>query len=179
MPFQRPRSGFFRGRSPRRQTAWEQGPGGSTATGLTGSNTQIVGSGIAALVDGLTVVRIRGSFEAILTSAVSALDGFHAVLGMCVVTNDAFAIGVTAVPNPMDDADWDGWMYHRFFDLHAKGATPSFLLENQTVIQFEVDTKAMRKLPLNETLLMSMQLIEVGAAGISVFFDSRMLVKLP
>jgi len=87
-------------------------------------------------------------------------------------------VGVTAVPDPIADMDWDGWMYHRFFDVH--GAAGTFdATEPQASIQFEVDSKAMRKIPLNETLVAVLEVVEQGASTGTAWFDSRILVKLP
>ena len=175
------RRGFSRGqplRSQRRLSAWEKGPGGTTGTVISTSTTVILGAGIVALIDGLTIVRFRGFFEMFMEAAPAIGDGFVGAVGAGVVTSDAFAVGVTAVPNPVDDADWDGWLYHRFYSLHHSTATISNGV-NAGREAWEVDSKAMRKLPSNETFFLSIQTVEQGAAQIEVFFDSRVLLKLP
>ena len=174
------RRGFSRGHPSRRQTAWELGPGGDSVTAISTTSSTILGAGSAAVIDGLTIVRIRGNLS-ILCDSVSAIqDGYHGAVGIGVVTSDAFAVGVTAVPNPLADANWDGWMYHRFFDVHAISATIGEGVNAQALVaQIEVDTKAMRKLPLNETVFMSMEVVEDGTSTLAVRFDSRLLVKLP
>ena len=115
--------------------------------------------------------------EVILEAAANIGEGYHAALGIGVCTNDAFAIGVTAVPNPIADADWDGWFYHRFFDLHATTATISDGV-NTGRIAWEVDSKAMRKVTVNDTIFATVETVEVGTSQIEVFFDSRALFKL-
>ena len=179
MSHSRQRSGSFRGRS-RRQTAGEEGPGGSGATSVSSSSSVIVGAGSQATEDGLTIVRIRGSVQAYLKTSDAANGGFHCALGMAVVSNDAFAVGVTAVPNPIDDMLWDGWMYLRFFDIHSFGATiaESMNASGLGSIQFEIDSKAMRKLQLNDTLVCVLQAVELSTATMSLFLDSRLLVKI-
>ena len=88
---------FTRGTSVRRRTGWEQGVGGwPMAASITGDSVAIVGDGIVALQDGLTLVRTRGEIELVLTAAASPLDGFKGAFGICVVSGDAFAVGVTA-----------------------------------------------------------------------------------
>jgi len=174
------RRGFTRGRSPRRQTGWEVGPGGSTAESFSISSAQILGAGLTANVDGLTIVRIRGSLQAYLLSVDAAGAGFHFGMGIGVVSADAFGVGVSAVPDPIADADWDGWMYHRFFDLHSFSATISqnFGPSGLAAIQFEVDTKAMRKIGTNDVLMAVLESVEAGSATANVHFDSRVLFKL-
>jgi len=175
--------GFSRGRLPtrgsRRQTGWEEGPGGDLAPELfTASSSVILGSGVAALSDGLTVVRLRGELQAYMTAVVAANDGYSCAVGACIVSNDAFAIGVTAVPTPIEDMDWNGWLYHRFFHVHSV-STAVTATDSSLVLRFEVDSKAMRKIAVNETLCMVMEVLERGTASLSVWFDSRILLKLP
>jgi len=96
--------------------------------------------------------------------------------------NDALAVGITAVPNPYADMDWDGWLYHRFCDIHAHdamevGGDPAEF--GQTVVQFEVDSKAMRKVDIGESVFAAVHVIERGNATMDVWFDSRTLFYLP
>ena len=173
------RRGFPQVRGQRRKYQWEEGPGGSTVTAFTSSTAIILGSGVEALQGGNTIVRIRGALQAYITSTDSINGGFHCVLGIGIVSADAFAVGVTAVPNPLGDFDWPGWMYHWFYDLHAATSTITDSLVNGLgSIQFEVDSKAMRKIGLNEVLMANLETVEDPASGMSVFFDSRVLLKL-
>jgi len=171
--------GSRQGRFPttnRRRTGWEIGPGESAASTFTGTTSVILGSGAQALQDGLTIVRVRGNFQAFLTAG-AAGDGFHCALGMAIVSVDAFAIGVTAVPNPIADMDWGGWLYHRFYDVHCPVTFVG--RETPTSIQFQVDSKAMRKIGVNEVLFMGLEMVEIGTSSMTTFFESRILLKLP
>ena len=102
----------------------------------------------------------------------------HCAVGIGIVTSDAFAVGVSAVPDPIDQMEWDGWLYHRFFDLHSSEAALGDQQNGLTSIQFEVDSKAMRKVADNMTLMAVVQAVEIGAAVMVAHFDSRLLVKL-
>jgi len=174
----RTQTGFRQGRPriPRRLTGWEEGPGGSTLSTVSDSIATILGSGTAYLQDGLTLVRLRGYFRMFLTTA-GAAEGFHCALGAAIVSNDAFAVGVTAVPNPIADMDWDGWLYHRFFDVFSLSTLAAG--DNNNWVGFEVDSKAMRKVGVNDTLFMSLETVEIGTCVGRMTFDSRQLVKLP
>ena len=127
--------------------------------------------------DGLTVVRLRGSLSAFILTATSAGDGFHCALGIGLINEDAFAVGVTTVMDPIADAQWDGWLYHRFFDVHAQTTTPGTgsIID---AIQFEVDSKAMRKTSEDTIIFAALEVVEQGTATMNLFFDSRMLFKL-
>ena len=177
----RQRSAFPRARSQRRSVAWGLGPGGNVNTPLAASGSAILGSGVTLVAEEkATIVRIRGNAQVFLSGATSAIDGFHCALGLGICTNDAFAIGVTAVPDPIESADWDGWMYHRFFDIHSSlgGLTEGEAMYGSTVFQWEVDTKAMRKFQENMTLFAIVEVTETGVANFNMFFDSRVLIKL-
>ena len=174
------RRGFPRVRSQRRLTSWGLGPGDSSPEPITGSGKSVLGLGAGAVVDGLTVVRLRGSVQAYIDSFNAAGSGFHCAMGVCVANGDAFATGVAALPDPLADASWDGWMYHRFFDVHAITSTISDGVNGYTIQQeFEVDSKAMRKLPASDVLCAVIDVVEIGTATMDVFFDSRILLKLP
>ena len=168
----------FTGQSrPRRKKGWEEGPGTSSVVNFTGSSTAILGSGLQVLFDGLTLARVRGNLSTFLVSANSAGDGFQCAMGIGIVTLEAFTVGVTAVPHPMSNIAWDGWLYHRFFSVHVGDKTAGDVAYQQT--QFEVDSKAMRKLKDDDVIMAVMQVVETGVADMDVFFDSRALFMLP
>ena len=177
----RSRSGFSRGRSQRRTTAWTFGPGGSDVVSTGASGQTILGSGVILAGESkVTLVRLRGSLQVYLKTSSAAGDGFHCALGIGIVMNEAFGVGQTAIPGPISEADWDGWLYHRFFDLHTFDATIANNIElGLAVAQFEVDSKAMRIWDDGETLMAILEVSEGTAATMDVFFDSRILVKLP
>ena len=173
----RTRRGSHPGNAVRRKTSWEQGPGGQTNTTLTGNGATILGFGVFPTIPGLTIGRIRGLWGITFNAATAIGDGYTGAFGLGIVTVSVFTIGVTAVPAPIADAEWDGWMYHEFFDIRAglDVALNSAILQQHTV-----DTKAMRKIPDEEYLLYGIiEVTEQGTAQIEVSFDSRFLVFLP
>ena len=181
--------GSFRGRSPvrqRRRTGWTVGPGGATEANITASSVTILGSGIVTTLDGHTIARIRGEFMAYLISATAVNDGFGCALGIGLVTEDAFDVGATAVPDPLTEMEWDGWMYHRLFAIRAPGVIVGAASEDAdnvmattSAIRFEVDTKAMRKFEERMALIAVLEVVENGTAVMQVNFNSRMLLFLP
>ena len=174
-----PRRGFSRGtvvRGVRRITDWGFGPGGSAVTTISGTATLILGSGIAPVSEGFTVVRTRGSFQAFLRLVDAVNGGFHCGVGIGVTSDKAFGVGATAVPGPLSEMEWDGWMYHRIFDLHAPTATFDGA-ENQGQVQIEIDSKAMRKMDAAQVMFMALETVESGTATASIFAETRVLVK--
>ena len=169
--------GFVQTRAARRQKSWETGPGQGAVTTSSVSANQILGAGAQAQEDGLTLLRLRGRYSAFLTAVSAINDGYHGAFGIGIVTAEAFSIGVTAVPLPITDVGWDGWIFWSPVQLQAHVATAAG--ETEVSQEMEVDTKAMRKLRLGDTIYAVTELIEVGTAVISQAFDSRLLVALP
>ena len=153
----------------------------------TASSSVIVGAGAVALEDGLTLVRVRGEFVAFLGSASAAGTGYRGALGIGITDATAFGIGVTAMQVPLDDEEWDGWLYHRFFYLYAGEAMAAAAVSTQTLqsvatggaLRLEVDSKAMRKLKTEDVLFAVIQVVEEGTAAMRFIMRSRVLVKLP
>ncbi len=164
----------FLSRGPRRETDWGEGPGSSGVSSISGSATTIIGSGMVITVGASTLVRLRGLLDIFLTSSTSAGDGFFGAFGIGVVTSRAFAAGVTALPQPVTEIDWDGWMYHTFISVHEGSPDGP---GDAGVHRIEVDSKAMRKMDGDVTLVGVLQVFEIGTAAASVFFDSRVLIK--
>jgi len=140
------------------------------------SSSAFLGDGFQITADGITALRLRGNLEAVIQSSNVAGSGFHCAFGIGIVNLTAFNVGATAVMRPLTDADWDGWFYHRFFDLHVGDQTAGDIQERP--VQFEVDSKAMRKLKQDDVIYAMLEVVETGIAEIDVFFDSRMLFAL-
>ena len=179
--------GFSRGssrvRSPRRLTAWSLGPGGDDLASLdqlslSATGDSIFGSGVTPVVPALTVVRLRGVLRLNLTAADTGGSGFNYAVGIGIVSADAFTVGATAVPKPFTDADWPGWMWHHFGQLStAVGALTT--TNAHPALVTEIDSKAMRKLRLNEVLFGIIEAAELGTSVMTATLTSRVLVKLP
>ena len=173
--------------SVRRKSAWNQGPGSVTVqTQLTGTSAVMVGQGSAVALDGITQVRLRGLLSMHLPSASAALDGYAGAFGIAIVTLAAFNVGVTAVPSPITELAWDGWLYHTFFDLRAPGLIDGTaavdvdnMLSTTAALRIEVDSKAMRKTKIDMVTIAVLEATEVGTALLSWRFNSRVLDKLP
>ena len=168
----------FGGRTLRRRSSWEEGPGGTALTPLSASSVAFVGSAVQAAIPGITVVRIRGFLSWYLTLATSAGDGFQGAFGIGIATFAAVTAGITAVPTPITEASDENWLYHRFISIHGP-VVSSTSLNDATVDKFEVDTKAMRKLDDGMAIYAAVEVVETGIATAELWFDSRALAKLP
>ena len=177
MARRRSQRGSNRASGVRRQTSWEEGVGGTSSAQFAASGSAIVGSGVQPTTDGLTLVRTRGFVELVLTTITANLDGYSGGIGIGVVNTNAFGVGVSAVPLPLTEMQWDGWLWHQLFAFH--GPAGGTLGHPGANLRFEIDSKAMRKVGLEDTIFASIEVVETGTAVMSYFLDSRMLFKLP
>jgi len=170
------------GGSSRRRTDWSGGPRTGAALTATAAGNNLVSTGSQVLSEGMTLIRFRGEFVAWLESVGSVGDGFSRwAVGVCNVTENAFGIGVTAVPDPVVDAAWDGWLYHRNLGpIIGLSVTESENTGPLSQVRMEVDSKAMRKQRNTDFTIACVSFQdEVGVATVAFGFQSRILDKLP
>ena len=172
------RSGLvLRGGRQRRETIWI-GQAQVIAT-ITGTGTSLLTSLTAAglALRPFTVVRDRVHVS-MQSDQVIATEDQLCYWGKCVVSDQASAIGVSAVPTPLTDLGSDLWYAHAvlqgsFLFGDATGQS-QFIADRR-----EVDSRAMRKVEDGSDLI---QVIEAGGAGISDGFTltsvGRTLIKL-
>ena len=181
------RQGGFPIRSQRRKTSWVAGIGSATAqTDISATGTTLVNAAVGILADGLTLVRTRGFAQFYLNAATAQDNGFTGAFGIGVATTEAFQAGAAALPQPLVNQGWDGWLYwHPVMCVAAaplaSGASVDLdhLAGQIAVLNLEFDSKAMRKVTTDMTIFGSMELVERGTAVMRWSVDSRMLFKLP
>ena len=128
-------------------------------------------------MDDLTLVRTRGEIQISLVAASAAGEGIQWAFGMCVVTENAAGIGVTAVPDPIGDANWDGWFVHEEGVIFARDATP--LDDPGLLVHRSIDSKAMRKQHNTDVTIGVYAQVESGAITSRADVITRILDKLP
>jgi len=173
----------------RRKSSWSSGPA-STATGgvqtISASGVTPLGLGAGITADGVTLVRTRGELLLFLATASASTNGFYGAFGIGVVSDQAFAAGGASMPSPITNVDWEGWLYYRNLSIISGGIIDGTAASEDSLVnpvsaslRLEVDSKAMRKVGINETIFAVLDLVEIGTAALKVFFNSRMLFKLP
>ncbi len=169
----RRRQQFVRGARRSGNTTWIAGP---DITGLT-----VLAAGAAvfdssfALVEPHTIMRTRGSIW-VVSDQTAASEQPLGALGMAVVSDQAAAIGVSAMPTPQTDADSDLFFVHQFW---ATGFTfiSGVGVDTRVLERYDFDSKAMRKVNVDETIAV---MVENGSSafGVSYMLQFRMLIKL-
>ncbi len=139
-------------------------------TALAGGASAILQSN-ATLIN-TTIVRTRGvlSIGATGTGADATPIG---ALGMGIVSDQAFAAGAASIPGPWTDQDWEGWFVWIPWAFKFEVTTDVGRL--LSTVQIEINSKAMRKVGANETVVMMMESQQFAT---EVHAGFRMLVKL-
>ena len=168
--------------SNRRRTAWSAGPRQSAVPSITANGSFLWALGAQATLDGLTLVRVRGSLTTWLEVVTAIGDGFARVgFGLCNVSENAFNIGVTAVPTPLTDIGWDGWLWHALVaPLIGLSVTEADNRGPLGQVRLEIDSKAMRKTRSSDVLVGVAEVSgEIGTATLQFMSECRILDKLP
>jgi len=166
---------ILRGGSMRRETSWLDFPFAQT-TIAAASTAALLGSFTASALAlrPFTIVRTRGILQC-SSDQQAASEAWGLSYGLAVVSEQASAIGITAVPTPITDQSSDLFfvyesLYGRFQFQNATGTIESGAFK-------EWDSKAMRKVNDSEDLVV---VAETPAfVGSALIIDGfRMLVKL-
>jgi len=160
--------------SQKRQVTWV-GPAAQGAVNVASTGATLLSffSPSDAGLTKATVVRTRGAVT-ISPQVFSADVIIHGAYGEGIVSDQAFAAGISSVPEPFTEADWDGWFVWRSFtlELAVADATGKILPAQLT---FEVDSKAMRKVGDGETLI---TVAESFLGAFKISSHTRTLFKL-
>ncbi len=163
---------FRRGSAARRLTTWFQfSPVATVQSSETGVN--IIQSLNAAALALRPFTIVRSHFLVTLRSDQSAaIEVQVAAMGIAVVSDQAVAVGVTAVPTPITEAASSLWLLHQHI-----AADESNITDRTRSGQFVfVDSKAMRKVEVGQDIVL---VTEGGGTGSGFVITTmgRMLVK--
>jgi len=157
-------------RGQRRETSWVGlGP---TVTTVTGEGGTIIASANAALLAKrpFTIIRLHLALFA-RSDQEAATEQFGGAVGVAVVSDQAVAIGVTAVPTPVTDDSSDLWMLHRWY-MGLQGSTTT-----NAPASFIIDSKAMRKVNDDQDIIVVHELSSTIGEGQVFTMAGRMLIK--
>ncbi len=169
---------FTRGRgrlgSPR-LTSWIGLPATSVTLAAASTATLMLSLNAAALATRpWTVIRTH-MFWQVRSDQTGASEDYGASLGLAVVSDQALAIGVTAIPTPETDRGSDLFfvhssLYSRFEFVSGVGFHPA------SGIREKVDSKAMRKVNDDQDLVIVVE-TPANVASASINLAGRMLIK--
>ena len=124
---------------------------------------------LAALIP-FTIVRVHGliGWRSDQSAAVEEPIG---AFGMAIVKEPARAIGITAIPTPIDEAADDGWFMYQYLHSFIQGNTNSDDLR-----LFEFDSKSMRMLEDGDSIVAVVE--NSSNVGASFNVQARILALL-
>ena len=163
-----------RGRGQRRLTDWASTAPQTVFTALAAATAILDSTFTTAVAQPETLIRCVGNLT-VETDQKAADETPFGAFGVCVVSDQAAAIGVTAIPTPYTDAGSDLWLLHQFWTASIKaGSNVAFASLSQS---YELSSKAMRKVSDDETVCL---VIENGAAAFGAIYrlDMRLLSKV-
>jgi len=121
-----------------------------------------------------TIMRVRGAVTVQLDPG-AADDRMVVGVGLILASDDAIAIGATAIPSPMKDMDAE-WLWHGLFPLKSLTGTQTDAEGGQCILR-EIDSKAMRKFKPNQQLaVMTDGIIGAGSPTGDVTGAVRVLI---
>ena len=170
------KSGFIlRGGVRRRETEWFSDVVSENT--LAAINTSVLLSVLdagALALRPFTIVRTRGMVLA-RSDQTAASETGDLGFGLAVVSDQASAIGVTAVPTPTTDDGSDLWfVYERLIQRYQALDATGF---GQTGLVRIIDSRAMRKVVDGQDVVKVAETGPIGG-GVTVSSYTRMLVKL-
>ena len=129
----------FTSRARRPNRGWTSS-GAQTGFVTAAANTVTFVSSLAPSNPGIdvTVLRVVGQLS-IASDQTGASEEQIGAMGMILVTDSAVAIGVTAMPDPVVDADDDGWFLYQSFSQQSALNTIGL-----GSVQYHFDSKAKR-----------------------------------
>jgi len=167
------RSGLvLRGGRNIRDTIWVGGVYLDTTIASPSTAILVTGLNAAALARRpFTVIRVRGILS-VRSDQSAAVESQLAAWGKCVVSDQAVAVGVTAVPTPATDNASDLWFaYESLQNLGDIAAGPQ-----QIETRF-IDGKGMRKVDGDQDVVTVIETAAISSGCTITTFD-RLLIKL-
>ena len=174
------KSGFIlRGGVMRRETLWFDGL--EWIQGLTSPSTAVFLGSLSAgalAIRPFTVIRTRGTFF-VSSDQAAATERYGCALGNCVISDQASAVGVTAIPTPITDDNSDLWFqYEYLMGQFVFGTAVGFTDGATGGVQVPIDSKAMRKVEEGSDLAVVVENSSLSTSGCRTQGYLRHLVKL-
>ena len=157
-----------------RLTAWFTFP--PVRTTLAAASVAVIQTSLNAAALALrpfTIVRSRFHMH-VRSDTLAALEDYSACFGIAVVSDQAVAIGVTAVPTP--DADRGSGLWFVYEELYGTIGFVSGTGVRDIGSQKDVDSKAMRKVDIGQDVVTVIEATAISL-GCVVTVGGRMLIK--
>ena len=168
-------AGFARGGAPRRQTEWLSLAAQPSYTSLNPNSKIQFSLGLSATeLDKLpfTITRTIGLL-AVKSDQVAVQESTQGAMGICVVSERALTTGITALPDPITEANADFWFVFEPWTVIREVSNNYGTLSYVKMF----DSRAQRKIEEGEQLAFIMANSNSGF-GVQFGIQLRMLIKL-
>ncbi len=164
---------FKRSAGTKRLTEWTSSVPEAAFTALAGASAIIDNAFTTPNVE--TLIRCRGLLV-IQSNQIAAAEQPFGAIGLCLVTDQAFAAGAGSIPLPYTDSESDAWLLHQFWAAPFQfGDGTGFA---RIDAQYQLDSKAMRRVTQDDTVLMVLEVGSAAAIGVNYRWDMRLLTKV-
>ena len=172
MPYRHSRAS--RGGGSRRATSWIDVP--ISCVNVAGGGAAIFASLTAAELAKRPFTIVRTHLEVKFGSdQIAASESQEGALGLCVVSDQALAIGITAVPTPDTDLASDFWFVNQvMFSEVLFGDSTGF--QDTVGVHYAIDSKVMRKVNDDQDVALVIELTGASFGG-TFCVGGRILIK--
>jgi len=160
-----------------RETLWI-GDAPTITTLASASSAALISSSAAAILAlrPFTVIRTVGFF-AIRSDQAAASEVYDGAIGYSVVSDQAVAIGITAVPTPFTDLGSDLFYVHqmkmtRFNFISGVGT------ETEQARGWQYESKGARRVNDDQDFILTAETSAVAGGGVAIHHAARVLIKL-
>ena len=159
-------------RSSKRLTLWLQFQPVSTTLSTSATAAAIFSlNAVALALRPFTIVRTRFQLR-LGTDQASSLETQACAVGLAVVSDEAVAVGVTAIPTPNTEAGSSLWFAHQYLYGEQSDKTGDIRRGTHAVME----SKAMRKVATGQDIVVVAEGAGVGA-GMIIVIGGRILIK--
>ncbi len=160
------------GRGTRLNKQWFASTFGKTTVSVT--QAALASINVAEGGQDATILRSRGD---LLVTAVpnAAADDTLVHLGLIVVQRNAVDVGGVSLPGPLADVDAD-WLWWRAIPMASIAATAATENSRNLVMRVEIDSKGMRKMDTDESLVLMGEDVTGEMAAVTVTGSLRVLL---
>ncbi len=171
------KSGFIqRSGRMRRETIWVDLVGTQT-TLASGTPVNFTGYSQAVLdMRPFTIVRTRGIMQ-VASDQVGVTESYMAHLAIAIVSDQALAVGITALPRPVSDAASDLWFVYESLAGRSFFSTASGFQDSAGIWK-PFDSKAMRKVEDGQDIAVVIENEATPFFGCTLVKKGRQLLKL-
>ncbi len=141
------------------------------------TNTQLLAASLSAaalLLRPFTVVRTH-ILVGWRSDQIAASQGCNAAVGLIVVNDQAVVAGVASIPSPVVNQDAPFYVWQPMMQQMIFGSNIGFTQEGY--VQYEIDSKAMRKVGPNEDIVVTVENVDNTDGGLFTAIG-RFLIKL-